>query len=65
MYLKEKVVMNQCTKIEMFKGNIVAWFHGLSKTKQQWFWFVFLWCSGFMAVFIMAQIIRVAMGIEH
>lgn len=43
---------------------IQNWFKGLPQSTRQWLWFVMLWCGGFLAVFTMGQVIRLAMGIE-
>ncbi len=34
----------------------------LTKTVQEWAWFVGLWCAGLAVVFLLAYLIRWAMG---
>ena len=35
----------------------------LSKKQSQWLWFVGLYVAGFLVVFSMAQLIKLAMGV--
>ncbi|WP_406947461.1 DUF2474 domain-containing protein [Psychrobacter aestuarii] len=35
----------------------------LSKKQRQWAWFFGLYLAGFLTIFIIAQIIKVAMGV--
>lgn len=35
----------------------------LSEKQKQWLWFIGLWCGGLASVFILAKIIKLAMGI--
>lgn len=35
----------------------------LSKKQTQWAWFIGLYCAGFLVVFTIAQLIKLAMGI--
>ncbi len=35
----------------------------LSKKQSQWLWFIGLYIGGFLVVFTMAQLIRIAMGV--
>lgn len=35
----------------------------LSIKQKQWLWFVGLWLGGFMSVFILAKLIKLAMGV--
>ncbi|MDN6275719.1 DUF2474 domain-containing protein [Psychrobacter sp.] len=35
----------------------------LSKKKSQWAWFIGLYLGGFLVVFTMAQLIKLAMGV--
>jgi hypothetical protein len=36
----------------------------LTKKKQQWAWFIGLWCGGLAAVSIIASLIRWMLGIQ-
>lgn len=36
----------------------------LSKKQAQWAWFIGLYLAGFLTVFTIAQLIRLAMGVE-
>lgn len=35
----------------------------LSKKQSQWAWFIGLYLSGFLTIFIIAQLIKLAMGV--
>ncbi|WP_407074386.1 DUF2474 domain-containing protein [Psychrobacter sp. CAL346-MNA-CIBAN-0220] len=35
----------------------------LSKKKSQWVWFIGLYLAGFLTIFIIAQLIKLAMGV--
>lgn len=35
----------------------------LSKKRSQWLWFIGLYLAGFLVVFIIAQLIKLAMGV--
>ena len=35
----------------------------LTKKKQQWAWFIGLWCAGLTSMFLLASLIRWMMGL--
>ncbi len=37
---------------------------GPTKKQRQWLWFVGLWCGSLSAVFLLAYVIRLMMGIN-
>lgn len=51
------------TIINMLHRLLHAASQRLNTRHKQWLWFVALWCGGFGAVFLLAQLIRLAMGL--
>lgn len=53
MYLEGKVVKKKC----------INWFNNKSEKFKQWTWFVILWVSGFLSLFIITIFLRLLINL--